>query len=120
MGFSTSAYVAYGVHVPVNPYHRDSNGRSAGEQVDQALQVPTVKAACPDVGHLEAGDYDRDSFFVTTAFHEAGYEATWLTELSCGEESGWDQQIMRLLEVMGWSGLVDEYRPGWFIIADTS
>jgi hypothetical protein len=41
MGFSHEAYVAYGVRVGVNPYHYDENGRSAGEQVDQALSVPT-------------------------------------------------------------------------------
>lgn len=120
MGYSTSAYVAYGVRVPVNPYEYDENGRNPGEQVDQALSVPTVKEACPDVGHMSAGDVDQEAFFLCTAFHEAGYEATFMAELSCGEEVGWDRQILHLIEIMGWSGLADAFAPGWFVVADTS
>ena len=54
MGFSHEAYVAYGVRVPVGPYVSDDAGLYPSEQVDQALSVPTVRAFCPDVGHLEA------------------------------------------------------------------
>lgn len=122
MGYSTSAYVAYGVQVPVNPYRYDSNDRNPGEQVDQALQVPTVKAACPDVGHLSAGKYDQHNFFLVTKCEEAGYEAAFVQDMAAsteGQELIWDQQIMRLLEVMGWGGLSDSFTIGWFVVAST-
>lgn len=121
MGYYTTAYVAYGVQIPINPYHRNEQGDCASDQVDDALSVPTVKEACPDVGHLTAGNVDQDSFFLVTGFHEAGYEAQSLGTLPRAEEVGWDRQIHHLIEVMGWGGLIDgAYDPGWFVVADQS
>lgn len=123
MGFSYAAYVAYGVRIPVNPYSYDDNGRPPAEQVDQALSVPTVKAACPDVGHMQAGAYDNDVFFIVTKCESAGYEPTWIHDLvnsSEADELSWDRQILHLIEIMGWSGLADSFQPGWFVISDCS
>lgn len=120
MGFSHEAYVAYGVRVPVNPYHYDENGRSPGEQVDQALSVPSVKEACPDVGHLEAGDYDRDQFFIVTKCDSATLgEYTRITY--DGDTERWNVQLERFLEVMGWARLFPDLEtPSWFVVADMS
>jgi hypothetical protein len=121
MGYSTDAYLAYGVRVPVNPYHYDENGRNPGEQVDQALSVPTLKEVAPDVGHLSAGAYDRDSFFLVTFCESAGYEPKFLDDVPMTEagEASWERQLLAVLEHMGWNGLVDAWRPGWFVIAST-
>lgn len=122
MGYSTSAYVAYGVRIPLSPYVYDENERNVGEQVDQVLSVQTVKAACPDVGHMTAGAYDQHEFFLTTAFHEAGYEAQWVSDLadsSENQELSWERQLMHLIEVMGWTGLADSFQVGWFVVAST-
>lgn len=125
MGFGHEAYVAYGVRIPVNPYHYHSNEDHlfADEQVTKALSVPTVKAACPDVGYLQAGNYDQDHFFLVTKCESAGYEPKFLDDMANStenEELSWERQILHLIEVMGWSGLADSYQPGWFIIADLS
>jgi hypothetical protein len=123
MGFSHEAYVAYGVRIPVHPYRSDGTGRTPGEQVDQALSVPTVKAACPDVGHLEAGDYDRDSFFLVTKCESAGYTPKFISDLvdsTENEELSWERQLLHLIEIMGWNSLADAYAPGWFVVADCS
>lgn len=121
MGISHEAYVAYGVHVAVHPYRYDENGRSAGEQVDQALAVPTVGEACPDVGHLQAGAYDRDMFFLVTKCDSA--EPGEYTRIGSDEtpatRGDWNRQLTHFLEVMGWTKLATE-EPGWFVIADES
>lgn len=121
-----SAYVAYGVHIPVNPYRSDDTGLFPDEQVDKALSVPTVKAACPDVGHIQAGDYDRDRFFLVTKCEEAepgSYTRIGRDTLgrsTSDDELSWDRQILHLIEIMGWSGLADGFEPGWFVISDCS
>lgn len=120
MGFSHEAYVAYGVRVPVGPYQYDDTGRSPGEQVDQALSVPTLRAFCPDVGHLEAGDYDADFFFVVTKCDSA--ELGTYTRITPDEDTrDWDVQLERFLEVMGWARLFPDLEaPSWFVVADCS
>lgn len=120
MGFSHEAYVAYGVRVPVGPYVSDDAGLYPSEQVDQALSVPTLRAFCPDVGHLEAGDYDRDMFFVVTKCDSA--ELGTYTRITYGDDTqDWDVQLERFLDVMGWSRLFPDLEPpGWFVVADCS
>jgi hypothetical protein len=120
MGFSHEAYVAYGVRIPVHPYHYDDTGRGPGEQVDQALSVPTLKAFCPEVGHLQAGDYDADFFFVVTKCDSATLGA--YTRIVPDEDTrDWDVQLERFLEVMGWDRLFPDLEPpSWFVVADMS
>lgn len=119
MGFSYDAYVAYGVHIPVDPYRYDESGHLPSDQVDLALSVPTVKEACPDVRYLEAGQYDENMFFLVTRCEGAELR-TYKRIESLAEEVDWDRQIKHLIEVMGWGGLVDVIDPGWFVVADCS
>lgn len=121
MGFSHEAYVAYGVRVPVHPYHYDDTGRSPGEQVDQALSVPTVRDFCPDVGHLEAGDYDRDQFFIVTKCDSATLGEYTRITYDGHDTADWNRQIQRLIEIMGWDRLYPDLEPpAWFVVADMS
>ncbi len=115
MGMFHAAYVAYGVQVDVDPYGHDR----PTDQIDDALSVPTVKEACPDVDHLLAGGYDDDKVFIVTAHQEAGYEPTRFYPSHGEAEAYWGGQIVHFLEVMGWSELVAK-EPSWFVIADTS
>ncbi len=118
MGFSEEAYVAYGVHIPVDPHSYDEADMSIGEQVDQALSVPTVKIACPEVGHLSAGDYDKDKFFLVTKCDSAQLGEYIRVSLGSGTED-WDRQLAHMIELMGWSNLELE-SPSWFVVADLS
>jgi hypothetical protein len=120
MGFRHGAYVAYGVRVPVDPYVSDDAGLYPSEQVDQALSVPTLCASCPDVGYLEAGDYDADFFFVVTKCDSATLGT--YTRITYGDDTrDWDVQLERFLEVMGWSRLFPDLEaPSWFVVRDHS
>lgn len=120
MGISYDAYVAYGVRVGINPYSYNESGHDPGVQVDGALSVPTVKEACPDVGHLEAGAYDQNHIFLVTACESAGLGGyTRIGEGFEARNADWDRQITHLIEIMGWGNLVDE-KPGWFVVSDAT
>ncbi len=125
MGMYYEAYVAYGLRIPRDPYRCDNTGRTPREQVDQLLSVPTVKDACPDVGHLEAGAYDRNMFFlvtkrVSTCLGE--YTRVSAPEDSSGNrerEAEWTRQLSHVITLLGWSH-PDLETPGWFVVADQS
>ena len=62
MGYSTSAYAFYGVHIPRELW---TEGHVAAEaDVVQAV-LAANRETLPDVGYLMAGDYDRDMLFLT-------------------------------------------------------
>lgn len=118
MGFSHDAYVAYGVRIPLGAYQSDDEGLYPSEVVDLVLSVPTVKAYCPDVGHLQAGAYDEDFFFLVTKCDSAALgEYTRITYDDT--DADWDIQLERVVEVAGWRHL-DLEPPSWFVVADMS
>lgn len=120
MGFVQEAYVAYGVYIPeISPHaYSETAGMSVPEQVDQALSVPTVKTACPEVSHLSAGDYDEDKFFLVTKCDSA--ELGEYIRITPGTNTErWDCQLTHFIEIMGWSKLKLE-PPTWFVVADLS
>lgn len=126
MSISHGSYLAYGLRVSINPYEYNDEGLTPGEQVGQALSVPTVRATCPDVGHLQAGAYDDDMFFLTTECHTAEIaEVHWIGSGSDGNAQAkrldWDRQLYRMVEIMGWRELICKpHTAGWFIVTDES
>jgi hypothetical protein len=63
MGFWRSTYFAYGLEVPAGgaPWQ-------AAEHLE--TELPKLKQQCPDVGFLQAGDYDQDMTFLVTKSEE--------------------------------------------------
>lgn len=121
MSTSYSAYVAYGIEIPISPYGYDDSGCNAAEIVDKTLAVETVKAACPNVGHLQAGAYDLDRFFLVTSCHEAEIGQVRFVGAAIQTERGWDEQIKTALQALGWDLLYpDLLEPDWFVICDES
>lgn len=118
MGYSQEAYVAYGVYIPLDPYAQDEAGLLTTEQVDQALSVPTVKIECPEVGHLSAGDLDRDKFFLVTQCDSAEL-GQYIRLIPNVDTEDWNHQLAHLIDTMGWSGL-DLEPPSWFVVSDFS
>ena len=62
MGYDTSAYAFYGVHIPREQWG-DPHAGGEPDRVQEVLSANSL--AVPDVGYLMAGDYDRDMLFLT-------------------------------------------------------
>lgn len=113
MGMYHSTYFAYGIHIPVEgPAWRET------ERIDEVLK--DHKDRCPDVGHLEAGDYDRDMVFLVTSSQEVKLgeygRANVASAQQCGE---WCTQLAFAVEALGYSGM-DLAAPGWLCVPDVS
>jgi len=114
MGFTHSAYVAYGVHVTTS-----GPVRLASEQYDRALAQH--KRQCPDVGPLTAGDYDHDRLFLVTQCYEVslGTYDHITPQAHDIKLADWNAQLRTAADLLGIPAdqLSD---PGWLCIPDVS
>ncbi|AKA61744.1 hypothetical protein SEA_MAIH_6 [Streptomyces phage Maih] len=117
MGFSHSTYHAFGVHVPADQY-QTGHLQSECEWLDAVIKH-TEGLDNRLLGHLSAGDYDRDQLFLTA--HEVGE----FLEVNLGsfavlaevDVTGRAEAIKALAEAAGYTGLSE---PGWLVIPDCS
>lgn len=113
MGFHHSTYFAYGIHV--------TTGQHAWQESEHAeTELPKIKDACPDVGHLSAGDYDRDFFFLTTKCDEVSlgkFEHVTPQTASPEQIADWDRRLIAAAMALGYT---DVSAPGWFVVPDLS
>ena len=113
MGYYHSTYFAYGIHIPIKgaPW-------AESERADENL--PALKDRCPDVGHLSAGDYDRDHFFLVTKCTEVdlgSFEHVTPNTASADQLADWNRQLAIAAEVLGYTNASE---PGWFVVPDLS
>lgn len=118
MGFSTSAYHFYGVHIPKDQWSNDWAGSEA-EMIDHAIKA--VKDDAPDVRHLTAGGYDDDMLFLCIRQEGVSTEVKLGTFRHVAEDdvqnSGWDEQLFAVVQAMGYR---KTGRPGWITVPDVS
>jgi hypothetical protein len=113
MGMSNSTYFAYGIHVTTDQHAWEESDRVQSE-------LPKIKAACPDVGYLSAGDYDQDFFFLVTKSSEVElgtFEHVTPQTASPEQLADWDRQLIAAAMELGYT---DTSAPGWFVVPDLS
>lgn len=114
MGMYHSTYFAYGIHIPV-----DGPAWSETDRIDTELAA--VKDLCPDVGHLTAGDYDRDMLFLVTESDEIELGKYGRATTATPEQrADWDRQLANAVDHLGYGHLRDLEAPGWLCIPDLS
>ncbi|MBL1100109.1 hypothetical protein [Streptomyces coffeae] len=113
MGMYHSTYFAYGIRIP-----DDGPAWKLADRID--AELAKVKDQCPDVGHLQAGDYDRDMTFLVTqsAAVDLGAFKTVTPQTATGEQYvAWGEQLRAAAVSLG----VDEIpEPGWLVVPDLS
>lgn len=113
MGMYHSTYFAYGIHIPV-----DGPAWKETDRIEQEL--PKHKEHCPDVGHLEAGNYDADMVFLVTTSQEISLGNYGHANLATAEQCGqWNTQLAFAVQALGYSGL-ELAAPGWLCVPDLS
>jgi hypothetical protein len=113
MGMYHSTYFAYGMHIPFDGYPWEE-----GERADTVLAG--IKEQCPDVGHLCAGDYDRDMYFLVTECTEVNLgEFKHVTPQAADTEqlAIWNRQLAAAAEALGYAVSAE---PGWLTVPDVS
>ncbi|WP_031514806.1 hypothetical protein [Streptomyces sp. NRRL F-5123] len=113
MGFSRSTYFAYGLRINTDQY-------AWVESEHAEAELPKIKADCPDVGHLSAGDYDRDMFFLVTKCNEVDlgeYEHVTPQSATAEQLADWDRQLVAAAMALGYK---DTSAPGWLVVPDCS
>ncbi|MCP9205543.1 hypothetical protein [Streptomyces cucumeris] len=111
MGFHHSTYFAYGIQIPDN---------GAPWQMAERLEaeLPKLKDQCPDVGFLQAGNYDDDMTFLTTRCDEVGLGEfkTVTPQTATGEQlASWNGQLVAAAAALG---IADPAVPGWIVVPD--
>lgn len=114
MGYYQSTYFAYGLRIPVEgPAWKET------DRLDKEL--PKLKDRCPDVGHLAAGDYDRDMVFLVTDSQEIELGSYgWANTATAEQRANWDTQLAHAVLALGYSELPDLAAPGWLCVPDLS
>lgn len=116
MGFSHSTYAFVGVHVPRGQYEGDP-GQEA-ERLDELINdIPALRKQ--GVGHVTAGDYDRDELFL--CWVPDGQSC----EVKLGAWKAFGQQVPmnaflafeRLARAAGYTGLAE---PAFLVVPDCS
>ncbi|WP_432164903.1 hypothetical protein [Streptomyces sp. bgisy031] len=116
MGYYHSAYFAYGIHIPVDS---QAAAWAEGERLDEELK--NHKKRCPDVGHLSAGDYDRDRLFLVTKSDEIPLGQYGRASSATREQhANWDLQLAHAIQALGYGDRADLEAPGWICIPDLS
>jgi len=117
MGFSHSTYHAFGVHVPRGQY-QTGHLNSECEWVDAVIRH-TEGLDNRLLGHLPAGDYDRDQLFLVAS--EPGeklqVELGSFRVLSEVDVTGRAEAIKALAEAAGYTITAE---PGWLVVPDCS
>ncbi|MEU2120023.1 hypothetical protein ABZ567_31300 [Streptomyces sp. NPDC016459] len=114
MGMYHSTYFAYGLRIPL-----DVHPWTETDRIDAELGA--VKSQCPDVGHLSAGDYDRDMLFLVTQSDEIALGEYGRAALATPEQrADWDRQLRTAVDHLGYGHPQDLEEPGWLCIPDLS
>jgi hypothetical protein len=104
MGMYHSTYFAYGVRIPEG---------SDPDQMDDQLRGSGV-------GHLLAGSYDRDMWFLTTECSSVdlgSFESVFPESFTRAEREGWDAALRKAAERIGVTPMTE---PAWFVVPDMS
>ncbi|MFI9200207.1 hypothetical protein [Streptomyces sp. NPDC053048] len=110
MGMYRSTYVAYGFRIP--------DTGSPCEMADR-LDAQLTDPCFPDVGHIQAGDYDQDMTFLVTECTEVElgeFKAT-ICRTTAEQCAIWNDQLVKAAEAIGLDEIPD---PGWLVIPDLS
>jgi hypothetical protein len=102
MAIWTTAYLAYGLEIPT----RDT------DELDR-----TLGPLNSEVGHLEAGPYDRDRLYLVTACHSADLGEPETLDIPHNEAQyrTWDDQLRTALTALG---LPTDQPFTWHLIAN--
>lgn len=117
MGFSHSTYHGFGVHVPAAQY-QTGHIQSECEWLDAVIRH-TRGLDNRLLGHLSAGDYDRDQLFLIASETDETLEVELgsFMVLSEVDVEGRAEAIKALAEAAGYRDLAE---PGWLIVPDVS
>ena len=114
MGMYHSTYFAYGLRIPIGAHPWTETDRLDAE-------LAKLKDRCPDVGHLTAGDYDRDMLFLVTESDEIALGKYGRATVATAEQrADWDRQLANAVHHLGYGQLPDLEAPGWLCIPDVS
>jgi len=118
MGFQTSAYHFYGVHIPKDQW---THAWASGEEKLLSQVLRAVSDLAPDIRTIAAGPYDQDMLFL--AVKRPGHTA----EVELGEfrlvthdqasDLGWDRQLLTVVKTVGYT---KTGRPGWITVPNVS
>lgn len=117
MGYFYSAYHFYGVHVPEDQWAEAGPASEEGERIDGVIRDLGFRTSGTKVGHLSAGKYDQDMFFLLIDIDgldvevELGEYRVSLTPAAIPRE--WDQALSAVAKAAGYTGLA---RPGWITV----
>lgn len=117
MGFSHSTYQGFGMHVPKAQY-QSGHIQSEGQWLDAVIRhTPDLDNRL--LGHLSAGDYDKDELFLIASEPDEDLEVSLGSFMVTSEVDveGRAEALKALAEAAGYSGLAE---PGWLIIPDCS
>lgn len=117
MGMSHSTYHAYGVHVPESQY-QTGHIQSEEEWLDAVINH-TEGLDGSLLGHLSAGNYDRDQLFIVASKPDETLEVELGSFMVLAEvdTEGRAEPIKALAEAAGYTGLSE---PGWIVVPDCS
>ena len=114
MGYYHSTYFAYGLRIPI-----DAHPWTETDRID--TELAEIKDVAPDVGHLTAGDYDRDMLFLVTQCDEIALgKYGRATDATPEQRADWDRQLANAVDHLGYGHLRDLEAPGWLSIPDLS
>ncbi|MFF1686062.1 hypothetical protein [Streptomyces sp. NPDC058254] len=114
MGYYHSTYFAYGLRIPV-----DAHPWAETDRIDEELKA--VRDQCPDVGHLTAGDYDRDMLFLVTKSNRVDLgEYGRASSATPEQRADWGRQLANAVDHLGYGHIRDLDAPSWLCIPDLS
>lgn len=116
MGFSRSTYFAYGIEIPASGYPWQT-----AEHLE--TELPKLKDQCPDVGFLQAGNYDEDMTFLVTKSEEielGTYEIVRPADVGDEQRADWDRQLAAAVSALGLADSPELKGPGWICVPDLS
>lgn len=119
MGFTTSAYAFYGIHIPSDQWAELSNqAYEEGERLDPIIRdvFKDADPGTPKVGHLAAGRYDDDMLFIgidTGDSWEVGLGEYRVSLTPAAIPRSWDTALRAVANAAGYTGLE---QPGWITV----
>lgn len=119
MGFSHSTYHFYGVHIPEDAY--EGHAWTEAERLDGVIAALGERAT--GVGHIEAGNYDRDRLFLCVvpdgvdSSVNLGSFAVVCPELDFETLTLWEIKMQTVIDARGYSHVG---RFGFHVVPDMS